>query len=112
MRAAVIHDHGTTAGVEIADVAAPEVTAGSLRVELRAAALNHLDLFVIRGIPGLELPKPHVLGADGAGVVAEVGEGVDNLSVGDEVVLDLNDLVFEGGGSRPISFELRRGETL
>lgn len=74
--------------VEVADVPVPELSAGKVRVELRAAALNHLDLFVVGGLPGLELEMPHVLGADGAGVVTEVGEGVDRVAPGDEVVLD------------------------
>ena len=59
-----------------------------MRVELRAAALNHLDLFVVGGIPGIELEMPHVLGADGAGVVAEVADDVAGVEAGDEVVLD------------------------
>jgi len=88
MQAAVIRQHGTIEQVENADVPPPELCAGQVRVQLRAAALNHLDLFVVAGIPGLDLPMPHVLGADGAGVVAEVGSGVGNVTVGDEVVLD------------------------
>jgi NADPH:quinone reductase-like Zn-dependent oxidoreductase len=88
MRAAVIHRHGATEQVVIADVAEPELTAGGVRVQLRAAALNHLDLFVIGGLPGLQLEMPHVLGADGAGVVVEVAEGVTRVAPGDEVVLD------------------------
>jgi len=88
MQAAVIFEHGAPSGVQVADLPAPDLAPGSVRVELRAAALNHLDLFVIGGIPGLELPMPHVLGADGAGVIAEVGEGVNDLAPGDEVVLD------------------------
>lgn len=88
MKAAVIRAHGGTEQVQIADVPAAELAPGDVRLRLRAAALNHLDLFVIGGIPGLELRMPHVLGADGAGVVDEVGEGVDDLAAGDEVVLD------------------------
>ncbi|MGD8329616.1 MAG: zinc-binding dehydrogenase [Acidobacteriota bacterium] len=88
MQAAVIDEHGTVEQVKVADVPAPELTPGTVRVELRAAALNHLDLFVVRGIPGLELPKPHVLGADGAGVVTHVAENVEGVAPGDEVVLD------------------------
>lgn len=88
MQAVAIQQHGTLDRVVALDVAPPELTAGSVRVELRAAALNHLDLFVIAGIPGVELAMPHVLGADGAGVVSEVAAGVSNLSPGDEVVLD------------------------
>jgi len=88
MQAAVIHRHGGTDQVEVVDVPAPELVPGTVRVRLHAAALNHLDLFVVGGMPGLELPMPHVLGADGAGVVVEVGEGVEHAAVGDEVVLD------------------------
>ncbi len=88
MQAVAIRQHGALDRVAVVDVSPPELIAGSVRVELRAAALNHLDLFVIAGIPGLELSMPHVLGADGAGVVSEVADGVSNVSPGDEVVLD------------------------
>ncbi len=88
MYAAAIHQHGGVEQVSLLEVPRPEISPGLVRVHLRAAALNHLDLFVVAGIPGLSLPMPHVLGADGAGVVAEIGEGVDNVAVGDEVVLD------------------------
>ncbi|TLZ43344.1 MAG: alcohol dehydrogenase, partial [Methanobacteriota archaeon] len=57
-------------------------------VRLHAAALNHLDLFVRQGIPTLKLTLPHILGADGAGHVAELGSDVTDLEVGDRVVLN------------------------
>jgi len=57
-------------------------------VALRAAALNQLDRFVIRGIPGLAYRYPHVLGADGAGVIEAVGSGVGDLVPGDRVILN------------------------
>lgn len=100
MQAAVIPRHGSSEQVEVVDVPRPDLFPGGVRLRLHAAALNHLDLFVIGGIPGLNLSMPHVLGADGAGVVVEVGEsveveegaeagaGVDRVAVGDEVVLD------------------------
>ena len=88
MKALAIRQHGALDQVALLDVPPPELARGSVRVELRAAALNHLDLFVIAGIPGIEVSMPHVLGADGAGVVSEVADDVSNVSVGDEVVLD------------------------
>ena len=88
MQSVAIRQHGTLEDVGVVDVEAPEMVAGGVRIELRAAALNHLDLFVIAGIPGVELAMPHVLGADGAGVVTEVANGVTDVSAGDEVVLD------------------------
>ena len=65
----------------------PEPTPGpgEVRVRLRNMALNHLDVFITRGLP--KRPLPAILGSDGAGVVDAVGAGVDNSKVGDEVVL-------------------------
>lgn len=62
-----------TAVVEVPDPPAPGP--GEVRVALRAAALNHLDLFVMRGLPGLPRALPHILGSDGAGVVEAAGPG-------------------------------------
>jgi NADPH:quinone reductase-like Zn-dependent oxidoreductase len=55
---------------------------------LRAAALNHLDLFVVDGLPGLPRQLPHILGSDGAGVIAQVGSGVSSLQPGDRVLIN------------------------
>lgn len=88
MRAAVIRSHGGLDSIEVAEVPTPDPGPGEVRVGLRAAALNHLDLFVISGIPGIELQMPHVVGADGAGIVTGSGPGVEGLEVGAEVVLN------------------------
>jgi NADPH:quinone reductase-like Zn-dependent oxidoreductase len=61
---------------------------GDVVVALRAAALNHLDLFVLRGLPGLTHTFPHVLGADGAGVVEAVGSAVRRVRPGDRVLIN------------------------
>jgi NADPH:quinone reductase-like Zn-dependent oxidoreductase len=76
MRALVLTAHGGPEVVTIADLELPEPGPGEVRVRVRAAALNHLDLWVRAGWPGLELPFPHVLGADMAGVVEALGPGV------------------------------------
>lgn len=68
------------------EVADPEAGPGEVRVRLVASALNHMDLWVTKGLPKPRVP--HVPGADGAGVVDAVGEGVDGVAVGDEVVLN------------------------
>lgn len=62
-----------------------EPAAGEVRVRFRNMALNHLDVFVARGLP--KRPLPAILGSDGAGTVDAVGTGVDHVNVGDEVVL-------------------------
>jgi NADPH:quinone reductase-like Zn-dependent oxidoreductase len=75
--------------LEITDVPdAPVPQAGEVRVAIRAAALNHLDLFVADGLPGGADRFPHVVGADGAGVVESVGPDVKTVKLGDRVMLN------------------------
>jgi NADPH:quinone reductase-like Zn-dependent oxidoreductase len=87
MRAVFIESHGGPDVVRFGELPDPTPGAGEVRVRLVAAAMNHLDLWVLRGIPGIDLTFPHVLGADGAGVVDEVGAGVDRLAPGDDVYI-------------------------
>ena len=89
MRALTISAHGGTDSLEFrTDVAEPGVSAGTVRVRIKAAALNHLDVFMLAGLPGVNIVAPWVMGADGAGVVDRIGEGVANVSVGDTVVIN------------------------
>lgn len=67
---------------------APDPGPGEVRVAVKAAALNHLDLFVIAGLPGLPKSLPHILGADGAGVVESVGAGVETARPGERVLIN------------------------
>jgi NADPH:quinone reductase-like Zn-dependent oxidoreductase len=59
-----------------------------VRVAIRAAALNHLDLFVVEGLPGGARQLPHIVGADGAGIVEAIGSGVANVRPGDRVMFN------------------------
>jgi NADPH:quinone reductase-like Zn-dependent oxidoreductase len=71
------------------DLPVPEVSAPTdVRVRLEAAALNHLDLFVVRGLPGVTITPPWILGADGVGVVDAVGAAVRDVAAGDRVVIN------------------------
>lgn len=88
MKAVVIRQHGTLDQVRIEDISTPRVREGEVLVETRAAALNHLDLFVVEGMPGVKQQLPHVLGSDAAGVVRELGAGVEGLQAGDRVMLN------------------------
>ena len=88
MKAAVITGHGGPDVLEIADVPRPAVPADHVLIAVRAAALNHLDLWVRNGLPGLDLDFPFIGGSDIAGVVAELGEDVDGFSVGDRVLVN------------------------
>ena len=89
MLAATIRSHGGPEVVAVEDVPRPRVEGpDDVVVALKAAALNHLDLFVVHGLPGLPDRFPHVLGADGAGVVEAVGPGVTRAKPGDRVLLN------------------------
>ncbi|HJR53801.1 MAG TPA: zinc-binding dehydrogenase [Gemmatimonadota bacterium] len=87
MRAVFIESHGGPEVVRFGELPDPVPGAGEIRVRLVAAAMNHLDLWVLGGIPGIDLTFPHVLGADGAGVVDAVGPGVSDVAPGEEVYI-------------------------
>ncbi len=89
MRAGVLTAHGGPEVVQVIDdLPIPEPKYGEVQVNIKAAALNRLDLFVRAGWKGLNLDFPHVVCADGAGVVSAIGEGVTQFAVGDSVSID------------------------
>lgn len=88
MLACVIRATGDLDQIQLLDLPAPPAPhAGEVRVAVRAAALNHLDLFVVRGLPH-DIRFPHILGADAAGVVDAVGSGVTRVKPGDRVMIN------------------------
>ncbi len=87
MKAVVIHEHGGTDKLSYENYPVPEIAANEVLVEVRAVALNHLDLWVRQGIASTKLTMPHILGSDVSGVIVEVGEVVKNVKIGDEVLL-------------------------
>lgn len=88
MKALVFHEHGTLEQANIADIPEPTVGPDDVLLEVKAAALNRLDLWVLAGWPGLDLKLPHVMGSDGAGIVAQVGSHVDGINIGDHVAVN------------------------
>lgn len=90
MKAVLFHRHGGLDVLEYSDFPTPEPCPGQVLVRLEAASLNGVDLWVREGWPGLKLDYPHVPGADGAGIVAGLGEGVTGWSTGDRVVINAN----------------------
>jgi NADPH:quinone reductase-like Zn-dependent oxidoreductase len=86
VKAIRIHKEGGPEVLRYEDVPDPEPSDGEVLVRLAAASLNHLDVWVRMGLPSV--PKPRILGADGAGVVEALGPGVNGLAVGDRVVLN------------------------
>jgi NADPH:quinone reductase-like Zn-dependent oxidoreductase len=90
VRALVINAHGGLERLEYRnDVPEPELRQPTdVRVRIRAAALNHLDLFVFAGLPGVTIRPPWILGADGMGEVESVGSAVRDVAVGDRVIIN------------------------
>ena len=91
MRAAIFSEHGGPEVIRVAEVEAPEPGPGEVRIAVRAASLNHLDLWARRGLP-FEIPMPHIGGSDVAGVVDALGTGVEEgaggVAIGTRVVVD------------------------
>ena len=88
MKALCFYEHGDLDVLQYTDVPDPTPGSGQVLIEVKACALNHLDVWVRRGWPGLKLAMPHIGGCDVAGVIAGLGEGVSGWEVGERVVVD------------------------
>jgi zinc-binding alcohol dehydrogenase/oxidoreductase len=86
VRAVRIHEDGGPEVLVLEEAPDPDPGPGEVLVRLKASALNHLDVWVRKGLPSV--PKPRILGADGAGVVEALGSGVNGFEIGERVVLN------------------------
>jgi len=87
MKAVIFNQHGGPDVLQLAEVPDPQIKANEVLIEVRACALNHLDVWVRNGLPGIKIPLPHILGDDIAGIVREVGDLVTWVNPGDEVMI-------------------------
>jgi NADPH:quinone reductase-like Zn-dependent oxidoreductase len=87
MKAVVFEEFGGTEKLLLRDVPVPTPAEGQVLVQVKACALNHLDLWARRGAFKVPIPMPHISGCDVCGVIAEVGKGVDHLRAGDRVII-------------------------
>ncbi len=87
MKAIRFHQHGGPEVLKYEDAPEPAVRANEVLVRVKACALNHLDLWVRRGLPGVPIPLPHIPGSDVAGEVAQIGSDVTTVKVGQRVLL-------------------------
>jgi len=87
VKAVVIREHGSFDKLLLEERPVPEPRPDEVRVRVKAAALNHLDTWVRRGIPGFSFPLPIIPGCDGAGIVDLPGEAARGIEKGQEVVL-------------------------
>jgi alcohol dehydrogenase len=89
MRAAVVREHGDIDSILLEDdFPEPELEAGFVKVAVKACSLNYHDIFSRRGMPGITLPLPLVIGSDIAGEVTEIGAEVEGVRPGDRVLID------------------------
>jgi NADPH:quinone reductase-like Zn-dependent oxidoreductase len=89
MKATVFHEHGPPDVLSYEDIETPPIGSGQVLIKVKAVALNHLDLFVRAGIPGLKLEMPHILGSDISGEIVELGGNVPaSFEVGQRVLVD------------------------
>jgi len=86
MKALVLSAHGDTSGLELREVPTPRPAAHEVLVRLEASGVNHMDVLVRRGYPGIPVTLPHILGGDVVGTITEVGAGVTGRRVGERVV--------------------------
>ncbi len=87
MKAIIFERHGGPEVLQYRDVQKPKISGDEILVEVKACALNHLDIWTRNGLPGIKIPLPHVLGCESAGVVREAGKKVKNVTVGDDVLI-------------------------
>jgi alcohol dehydrogenase len=97
MRAVVVHQHGGPEVMEyVPDFPDPLIGEGDVLVRVRASSLNYHDVFTRRGMPGIKVPMPLIMGLDVAGEIAAIGAGVAGWTIGDRVLVDPINRV-EGG---------------
>ena len=89
MRAAVVYEHGPAERVVLEeDYPEPDVEPGWVKLRVRACSLNFHDIFSRRGMPGIRLPLPLIIGSDVAGEIVELGPEVRGWSIGQRILVD------------------------
>ncbi|MBD3255883.1 MAG: zinc-binding dehydrogenase [Candidatus Lokiarchaeota archaeon] len=88
MKGAYIEEHGELDKIQIGELKGQKIGPNEVLVGTKFAALNHIDIFVVEGWPGLKLDLPHVIGSDGSGIIKEVGRDVTGFDVGDRVTIN------------------------
>jgi NADPH:quinone reductase-like Zn-dependent oxidoreductase len=112
MKAVVFHNHGGPEVLEYEDVPTPEPRRGEVLINIKATSINHIDIFLRRGMPGIKVPLPKIVGSDAAGVIQAIGPDVFGLKVGQRVTVNPGiscghcEFCAAGFGSQCVSFEI------
>jgi NADPH:quinone reductase-like Zn-dependent oxidoreductase len=89
MRALLLSQHGGLENLKLVnDHPVPQASEGQVVIRVRASSFNYHDVFTVRGMPGIKVPLPVVIGLDMAGEVAETGAGVEGWKIGDRVLVN------------------------
>jgi NADPH:quinone reductase-like Zn-dependent oxidoreductase len=89
MRALVLEQHGEIESLQLSDIhQRPTPATGQVLIRVTASSFNYHDIFTVKGMPGIRIPMPIVIGLDVAGVIEELGEGVTGWSAGDRVMVE------------------------
>lgn len=88
MKAVVFEQHGGPEVLKYKDVPDPKPGRGDVLIEVKATSINHIDIFLRRGMPGVKIPLPKIVGSDAAGIVREVGSDVIGISAGQRVTIN------------------------
>ena len=87
MKAIMINEHAGLDGISLENIDVPICTNNKVLVSIKASAINHLDIWVSNGLPGINIPLPLILGSDASGTIVKVGRNVDTYQIGDDVVI-------------------------
>src|ERR1041385_9161577 len=88
MKAVLFHSHGGPEVLRYEDAPDPKPGRGEVLIEVKATSINHVDIFLRRGMPGVKIAFPKIAGSDASGIVRELGLDVTRLKVGDRVVIN------------------------
>src|SRR5471030_959158 len=89
MKALVLNQHGDLDQLHVVtDKPVPKATPGHVVILVRASSFNYHDVFTVKGMPGIKVPFPVVIGLDMAGEIAEIGAGVTGWRTGDRVLVN------------------------
>jgi NADPH:quinone reductase-like Zn-dependent oxidoreductase len=88
MKAVVFNQHGGPEVLQYVDVPDPRPGPGEVLIEVKATSINHIDIFLRRGMPGIKVPLPKIVGSDAAGIIRELGPDVSGLTPGQRVTIN------------------------
>jgi NADPH:quinone reductase-like Zn-dependent oxidoreductase len=88
MKAVVFNEHGGPQVLQHKDVEDPRPGRGEVLIEVKATSINHIDIFLRRGMPGIHVKMPKIVGSDASGIVREAGPDVSGLSAGERVTIN------------------------